>query len=104
MTGAVKILPAAIEVAERTGARVLLADSDLPGATSREIVNACKATPHPLSVVVILDSFDGLKWVDLICSRIYDIVLRPALAETLARTLWSAHLYAAFSPGVRGAD
>jgi hypothetical protein len=46
-----------------------------------------------LAVVVILDSFDGLKWLDIICTRVYDIVLRSALRESLGRMLSSAHLY-----------
>lgn len=97
MTAAAETLHSALEEAERTKARVLLIDYERPGATCREVVNACKDAVHPLAVVVILDSFDGLKWLDIICTRVYDIVLRSALRESLGHMLASAHLYAASS-------
>ncbi len=97
MTAAAETLPSALEEAERTKARVLLTDYEMPGASCREVVKACKGAVHPLAVVVILDSFDGLKWVDIICTRVYDVLLRSTLRESLGRMLGSAHHYAASS-------
>ena len=93
MTAAAETLHSALEEAARTKARVLLIDYEMPGASCREVVKACKDAVDPLAVVVILDSFDGLKWLDIICTCVYDIVLRSALRKSLGRMLSSAHLY-----------
>jgi len=97
MTAAAGTLHSALKEAERTNARVLLTDYEIPGASCKEVVKACKDAVHPLAVVVILDSFDGLKWLDIICTRVYDIVLRSGLRESLGHMLSSAHLYSVSS-------
>jgi DNA-binding NtrC family response regulator len=84
-------IDAALGAAARSGARVLLTDAELPGCSWRDVVAASRSHVPALSVVVILDSFEGSQWVEIIRSSAYDVVLRPLRSEPLRQILLGAN-------------
>jgi len=92
-------IDSALNAAVRTGARVLLTDAELRGFSWREVVAATHVCKPALAVVVVLDSFEGSEWADIIRNRAYDVLLRPLRKESFASTVSGAHLYATATGG-----
>ncbi len=84
-------IDAALGAAAKTGARVIVTDAQLPGCTWRDVLAASQDHNPALSVVVILDSFEGAQWVEIIRTSAYDVVLRPLRSAPLQKTLLGAN-------------
>ena len=90
MRGATTSIEKAVRLAAMTGARVLLTEAILPDGTWRDVITACHRTALAPAVVVILDSFEGSQWVEMIRNSAYDVVLRPLRSEMLQGALYRA--------------
>jgi|GEM_PF-2091957 len=80
----------ALEAAARTGARVVLTEAGPHGAGWRDVVAAARKHTPALAVVVVLDSFEGAEWAEIIRNRAYDVLLRPLRRESFTATLAGA--------------
>lgn len=90
MQGVAESIDTAMRIAAGSGARVVLTEANLSDGTWRDVIAACRDRIPALTVVVILDDFEGAQWVEMIRASAYDVVLRPLQSEPLRSALFRA--------------
>jgi DNA-binding NtrC family response regulator len=84
----------ALRAAKKSGARVLVTDAEAPGFTWRDVVATSQRSESSLAVVVILNSFEGSEWAEIIRTRAYDVLVRPLKKDSFSNILSGAHHHA----------